>query len=196
MARLATLLLALALAGCAAPQQARVAAAAAPGSCAGGATLRSPPGKAWWEENRWRYTSDEAAAAAYAQLADNASPSLWPDWYRPYETRLPPGTRFQMAIGGAQTPDQPGSFGTFDRIGSVADVREDLAVRSDWKPKVDRVVTYEVVRELPVRIGPIGPQVDPGLCALLPGRWSQFQALVEKGTLRGYLKVIEVRAIH
>jgi hypothetical protein len=100
-----------------------------------------------------------------------------------------------MAIGGAQTADQPGSFGTFDRIASVEDVREDLAVRSDWKSEVDRVVTYEVVRELPVRIGPIGPQVDPKLCALLPGRWSQFQALVERGTLRSYLKVLEVRAI-
>jgi hypothetical protein len=192
MTRSGILLLAAALAGCAAPQ-ARLADAPRPASCAGGASLESPPGQAWLEENRWRYASDEAAAAAYRHLADDASP--WPDWYRPYETSLPPGTRFQMAIGGAQTPDQPGSFGTFDRIASVEDVREDLAVRSDWKPAVDRVVTYEVVNALPVRIGPIGPQVDPGLCALLPGRWSQFQALVEKGTLRGYLKVVEVRAI-
>lgn len=185
------LLLGLALAGCATPQPAHRGAVA--GSCASGSDLQSRAGRAWWSENRWRFPSDEAAAAAFRNLAEQASP--WPDWYRPYETTLAPGTRFQMAIGGAQTPDQPGSFGTFDRIGSVADVREDLAVRSDWKPQVDRVVTYEVVRELPVRIGPIGPQVDPGLCALLPGRWSQFQALVEKGTLRGYLKVVEVRAI-
>lgn len=185
-------LLAFALAGCA-PQQARLATASSAASCTGGATLQSPPGKKWWAENRWRYPGDDEAAAAYRRLAEQASP--WPDWYKPYEASLPPGTRFQMAIGGAQTPDQPGSFGTFDRIASVADVREDLAVRSDWKPAVDRVVTYEVVRELPVLIGPIGPQVDPGLCALLPGRWSQFQARVEKGTLRGYLKVIEVRAI-
>jgi len=41
----------------------------------------------------------------------------------------------------------------------------------------------------------VGTQVDSGLCALLPGRWSQFQAKVEKGTLRSYLKVLEVRAI-
>lgn len=180
----------LALAACATPQAARPESA----SCAA-ATLQSPPGRAWWEENRWRFATDEAATAAYRALADNPDPSPWPDWYRPYETVLPPGTRFQMAIGGGQNPDQPGSFGTFDRIDSVADVREDLAVRTDWKPTVDRVVTYEVVRELPVRIGPIGPQVDPKLCALLPGRWSQFQALVEKGTLRSYLKVLDVRPI-
>ena len=193
MTNRAILLLALALAGCAGPQ-ARVTTAGAAGTCAPG-SLESPPGRAWWDQHRWRYQSDEAAAAAYRQLADVPDPSPWPDWYRPYETMLPPGTRFQMAIGGGQTPDQPGSFGTFDRIGSVEEVREDLAVRSDWKPQVDRVVTYEVVRALPVRIGPIGPQVDPKLCVLLPGRWSQFQALVEKGTLRGYLKVLEVRAI-
>lgn len=190
MARLA-LLLAAALAGCATPQTGPRGAAV--GSCAAGATLQSSAGKAWWAGNRWRYASDEAAASAYRRLAEEASP--WPDWYRPYETILPPGTRFQMAIGGAQTPDQPGSFGTFDRIESVADVREDLAVRSDWKPLVDRVVTYEVVRELPVLVGPIGPQVDPGMCALLPGRWSQFEARVEKGTLRSYLKVLGVRPI-
>jgi len=186
------LLVAAALAGCATPQPARLAGDR---SCAAGPTLQSRAGREWWEAQRWRFASDEAAAAAYRQLADIPDPSPWPDWYRPYETVLPPGTRFQMAIGGAQTPDQPGSFGTFDRIGSVEEVREDLAVRTDWKPDVDRVVTYEVVRALPVRIGPIGPQVDPKLCVLLPGRWSQFQALVEKGTLRGYLKVIEVRAI-
>lgn len=194
MARWGIVLLGLAAMSCAAPQT-RVATASPAGACAGGATLQSPPGRAWWAEHRWRYRTDEAAAAAYRQLADVPDPSPWPDWYRPYETVLPPGTRFQMAIGGAQTPDQPGRFGTFDRIGSVEDVREDLAVRSDWKPQVDRVVTYEVVRELPVRIGPIGPQIDPKLCVLLPGRWSQFQALVEKGTLRSYLEVLEVRAI-
>jgi hypothetical protein len=188
MARSGILLLGLALAGCAAPQQARPA-----GACAGGTGLQSRPGKAWWRENSWRYANEDEAALAYRRLVQKASP--WPDWYRPYETKLPPGTRFQMAIGGTQTPDQPGSFGTFDRIGSVADVREDLAVRSDWKPVVDRVVTYEVVRELPVLVGPIGPQVDPGLCVLLPGRWSQFEARVEKGTLRSYLKVLDVRPI-
>lgn len=188
--RRSAFLLAAALAGCATPQAGLRQAGA---SCQSGPTLQSRAGRAWWSGNRWRFPSDAAAEAAYRRLAEEASP--WPDWYKPYETVLPPGTRFQMAIGGAQTPDQPGSFGTFDRIGSVGDVREDLAVRSDWKPAVDRVVTYEVVRDLPVLIGPIGPQVDPKLCLLLPGRWSQFQAKVEKGTFRSYLKVIEVRAI-
>jgi hypothetical protein len=193
MGRFCVLICAFAAAGCTGAPPARVASAGAH-PCAA-ASQQSRPGREWWEENRWRYASDEAAAAAYRDLADNPNPSPWPDWYRPYETILVPGTRFQMAIGGGQTPDQPGSFGTFDKIDSVADVREDLAVRSDWKPQVDRVVTYEVVRALPVKIGPIGPQIDPKLCELLSGRWSQFQALVEKGTLRSFLKVVDVRPI-
>src|SRR4051812_31847623 len=101
-------LLAFLAAGCAAAQPARVAGAGRR-SCAAGATLQSRAGRQWWDEQRWRFASDAAAEAAWRVLADNPAPSPWPDWYRPYETLLPPGTRFQMAIGGGQTPDQPGS---------------------------------------------------------------------------------------
>ncbi|MBD3734291.1 MAG: hypothetical protein IE934_16460 [Sphingopyxis sp.] len=162
--------------------------------CGKGAdSLDSPPGKVWWDANRWRYADDEAATKAYALLVGGASP--WPDWYSAYDSTLPVGTRFQMAIGGTQTPEMPGNFGTFDRITSVEDVRERLAVRDDWKPQVDRVVTYEVVTPVPVKIGPIGPQVDPKSCRYLAGRWSQFQAMVPRGTLFSHLKVVEVRPI-
>lgn len=157
------------------------------------ASTKSRAGQVWWHENRWRFATDEAADAAYRQLAEGASP--WPDWYTPYETTLAPGTRFQMAIGGQQTPEMPGSFGTFDQIRSVSDVRDFLAVRLAWKPQVDRVVTYEVVKPVPVKIGPVGPQVDPDNCALLEGRWSQFQAKVERGTFITYLKIIDVHPI-
>jgi len=43
--------------------------------------------------------------------------------------------------------------------------------------------------------GPVGPQVDPGSCALLEGHWSQFQQNVERGTLMTCIKVIEIRPI-
>ncbi len=193
--RPAALLLALAAAGCAAPQAGRPASASAGLACAAGATLQSPPGKAWWAANCWRFATDAEAADAYRLIAENPSPSAWPDWYRPYDSTLKPGTRFQMAIDSSQSEDTPGNWGTFDDVRSVADVRENLAVRSDWKKGALRVVTYEVVRELPVTIGPIGPQVDAGLCALLPGRWSQFKVRVASGTLRSYLEVLEVREI-
>ena len=63
------------------------------------------------------------------------------------------------------------------------------------KPAVDRAVTYEVIKPLPVLIGPIGPQVDPGTCRLLSGRWSQFAMQVEPNTRMQYLRVLAVRPI-
>jgi hypothetical protein len=164
-----------------------------PGCETAARSLSSGPGRAWMQEQGWRYRSVEEAASAYANLADTASP--WPDWLPPQETVLAPGTRFQMAIGGEQTAEQPGSFGTFDNIDEVEDVRSGLAVRIEWKPEVDRVVTYEVTQAIPVRVGPVGPQIDGGSCRLLWGRWSQLQMLVPTDQRMAYLKVVGIRPI-
>lgn len=157
------------------------------------ATTASAAGKAWLADQRWRYHSDAEAAAAYTELAKGASP--WPDWMKPVEAVLPAGTRIQMALGVGQPPDRPGAFATFDRIGSIEDVRAQLAVRQEWKPAIDRVVTYEVTTPLKVNFGPIGPQVDGATCRLLPGRWSQLQMLVPPEQRMRYLTVVEVRPI-
>lgn len=162
-------------------------------SCGDFNTVASVPGKAWLAEQRWRFKTDDDAAAAYAALAKGASP--WPDWFAPPDAVLQPGTRFQMALGVGQPTDTPGSFGTFDFIHGVKDVRDSLAVRQEWKPKIDRVATYEVVKPINVKLGPVGPQVDGQLCKLLPGRWSQFQMLVPRGTAMDYLMLVEVRPI-
>lgn len=183
-------LLAIGLGGCAV-QPARPAVAVA--GC-DAASLGSAPAKAWWRDQRWRYTSDAAAGTAYAALLDGAP--AWPDWFVPADSALAPGTRLQMALGPGQPETQPGRFATFDNILGAADVRQYLAVRAAWKPHVDRVVTYEVTKVLPVQIGPIGPQVDPQLCVLLPGRWSQAKMLVPDTQRMDYLRVIEVRQIH
>ena len=164
-----------------------------PGCETAARSLSSEPGRAWMQEQGWRFRSEEEAASAYANLADTASP--WPDWLPPQETVLAPGMRFQMAIGGDQTPENPGSFGTFDNIDEVEDVRSGLAVRIEWKPAVDRVVTYEVIRAVPVRVGPVGPQVDGRSCRLLLGRWSQLQMLVPADQRMDYLKVVGIRPI-
>jgi hypothetical protein len=146
------------------------------------------------EEQGWRFGSADAAAAAYFKQLRDSSP--WPDWYSPQEVTLTNGTRFQMALGRGQESDRPGGFGTFDNISDVADVRSSLAVKSEWKPDVDRVVIYEVTQPLRVMIGPVGPQVDPRACRLLPGRWSQIEMLVPAAERMNYLKVVEVRVIH
>lgn len=193
MRRLMTGALLLTLTGCAAGLPQRPTAATARACPDGAAGIATPPGKAWWAENRWRFATDDAATAAYDALLKGASP--WPDWMGPTATVLPVGTRFQMALGVGQPADRPGGFGTFDLIRRVADVRDALAVRYEWKPDIDRVVTYEVVEPLPVKVGPIGPQVDPKLCRILPGRWSQFEMAVPPPERAKHLKVVEIRPI-
>ena len=189
---LAAVGLAAMLGGCAtASADAPATAATAP--CTDYQSVASRPGQVWWAEQRWRYATDADAEAAYKAIAVGQSP--WPNWFTPPQAMLPPGTRFQMAMAPGQPDDQPGGFGTFDRIDDVADVREYLAVLVEWKPAVDRVVTYEVVAPIDVRTGPVGPQVDPKRCALLPGRWSQFQMLVPPAERMRHLKVIDVRPI-
>ncbi len=183
-------LVVVSLTGCAA-REARPAPAVA--GCDAG-SIASAPGKAWWREQRWRYASDEAAAAAYAALLDTTP--AWPDWFVPSDGVLPPGTRLQMAFEPGQPETSPGRYATFDNINGSEDVRQMLAVRAAWKPKIDRVVTYEVTQSLPVQVGPVGPQVDPGLCVLLPGRWSQAKLLVPDAERMQYLRVIEIRSIH
>ena len=184
--------LAATLAACAGANAEAPAAATTP-PCADYQSVASRPGQAWWAEQRWRYATDAEAEAAYKAIAVGQSP--WPNWFTPGQSTLAPGTRFQMAMAPGQPNDQPGGFGTFDLIDDVDDVREYLAVLVDWKPAVDRVVTYEVVAAIDVKTGPVGPQVDPKRCALLPGRWSQFQMLVPPAERMRHLKVIEVRPI-
>ncbi|MES2444506.1 MAG: hypothetical protein V4574_16900 [Pseudomonadota bacterium] len=168
-------------------------------------SIDSPPGKAWWAQEHWRYQTDAEAIAAYQALVNNGKgTSPWPTWYQPAPglgtatpplTLLPVGTRFQMALKPGQKKESPGAWGTFDYIADVQDVREFLAVIHLFKPEIDRVVTYEVTQMLPVLIGPVGPQVDTESCQYYPGRWSQFQMLPKWDEVMGYLKVIEVRTI-
>ncbi|MCK0128417.1 hypothetical protein [Erythrobacter sp. F6033] len=166
-------------------------------------SIESKPGQEWNEAYGWRYDTSQAASkeerdeenlanrkAAYEKLVKGQSP--WPDWFEENDTisLLPVGTLFQMAMAKGQKDDQLGGFGTFDEIHSVSEVREDLAVLQAWKQDVDRVNRYRVVEVLPVRIGPIGPQVDPDGCKMLPGRFSQFQMLVASKTRTHYVEFV------
>lgn len=182
--------LALALSACAGTGAVRTASAA--NECHAD-RIESEPGRAWWAAQRWRYADDISATAAYTRLLTGQSP--WPDWFTPTPSTLPAGTRLQMAIGGGQTPQQPGGFATLDFIRTVDDVREYLAVLRAWKPQVDSVVTYETTQAVPVQVGPIGPQIDPLACRLLWGRWSQVQLLLPSTQRMSVLRIIEVRPI-
>ena len=190
--RFASLALAITLlGGCAAGGMDRPATASA-AQC-DTKSIDSRPGQIWWKEQRWRYATDADATAAYQLIAAGADP--WPNWFAAPSQDLAIGMRFQMALGKGQPETSPGGFGTFDNIASVRDVRLYLAVQYAWKPEIDRVVTYEVTRPLPVKIGPIGPQADPHGCRWLPGRWSQLQMTVPGANRIDYLRVVAVRPI-
>jgi len=162
--------------------------------CPNVASINSPSGQKWTAEEGWRYATSNASEAGYIALLKGANP--WPDWFVPEKTVLTVGTRFQMAMAPGQPETSPGGFGTFDMIWDAQDVRYFLAVRYDWKPKIDRVVTFEVTQPLPANVGPVGPQIDPHDCGWLPGRWSQLQMLVNASDRMNYIKVINVRMIH
>src|SRR5690606_29500957 len=115
----------------------------------------------------------------------------WPIAFDPPEATLLPGTRVQMAMSPGQPSNRPGGFATFDNIPNVRYVREDLAVKKVWKPQIDRVVTYEITEPLPVRIGPVGPQIDKGVGKYLPGGGSQVEMAVDAVDRMKYLKVID-----
>lgn len=173
-----------------------LAQAALPPACD---TLDSPAGQAWARANAWRYADPARAAAVFRDLADSPTPSPWPDGFPPEASVLPMGTRFQMAVAKGQTqPDgtvRPGGWGTFQRVDTAQQARDDLAIRSDFKPTLDYVLTFEVIAPLPALIGPTGAQVEPGDCHLLPGGWIQLQMLVLPADRMHYLKVVETRSL-
>ena len=160
---------------------------------AGSADTRQDPRQAWWSDNRWRYASDSAADSAYQALLTQQSP--WPVWHQPNIVTLPAGLRFEMALAPGQGTDRPGGFGTFDRIPDVRFVRFSLAVKTEWKPRIDRVVTYEIVTPLPADTGIVGPQIDVPANLYLPGGGSQFEMKVPAAERAAHLRVIAARPI-
>jgi hypothetical protein len=153
----------------------------------------TPAAQSWLAEQGWRYPSRDAAMAAYAaSFADR--PTVWPIWFQPVEVTLAPGIRFRQALHVGQDARRPGRWGTFDAIRTMAEIRNGLAIRSTWGP-YDRVAIYEVVQPMPVRVGPVGPLVDPATCTYLPGRGSQIELAPDHRDLSAFVKLIELRPI-
>ena len=150
--------------------------------------------RAWMAHERWRYRTNGEAETAYRALVSHESP--WPEWHQVNVVTLPAGLRFQMALAPGQPADHPGAFGTFDRIANVAYVRRVLAVKTAWKPTIDRVVTYEITSPLTADVGTVGPQIDGPLDAFLPGGGSQFQMTVPAAERMQHLRVVQERPIH
>ncbi|MDB5692907.1 MAG: type secretion protein Rhs [Alphaproteobacteria bacterium] len=178
----------LLLSGCAATVAAPSASAPAAGHVQP-AELKA----GWWRDNRWRYHDDAEADAAYGRLLASQSP--WPEWHQAQVVSLPVGLRFEMALAPGQPPDRPGAFGTFDRIPDARFVRFSLAVKTAWKPKIDRIVTFEVADPLPADVGMVGPQIDGDAGLYLPGGASQLEMKVPAPERMAHLKIVAVRPI-
>jgi len=133
----------------------------------------------------------------YFTLLTEQSP--WPSGFTPVDTVLNPGETFEMAVSVGQKPETPGRFGTdVNSITDVDFVRNDLAVITDWKSDIDRVVQYSVREDvtLPVRQGPIGPQIDLSANRFLPGGANQVEIMLPRGTnLMDFLEVVDIRSI-
>lgn len=86
------------------------------------------------------------------------------------EEVLKPGKEFYMVIDGVVEDNygvkvvnnKPGGWGSNDAITTIKELREDMAVLESWK-KLEYEPTrvkYRVTKELPVRNGVVGPQID------------------------------------
>jgi hypothetical protein len=178
----------LILSACATPAAQRPAAASA-SSHLQPAELKA----AWWRDNRWRYQDDSQTDAAYVRLVASQSP--WPEWHQVQVAILPAGLRFEMALAPGQPPEKPGAFGTFDRIPDARFVRHSLAVKTAWKPVVDRVVTFEIVGPLPADTGLVGPQIDAEAGLYLRGGASQLEMKLPAAERIAHLRIVAVRPI-
>ncbi|GGD19910.1 hypothetical protein GCM10011513_16730 [Franconibacter daqui] len=145
-------------------------------------------------QHRGHFKSSTEAAAAYKKLVHEQSP--WPLDEPPLNATLIPGTKVKMAVSPGQPATRPGGFATFDDITDVSYVRNELAVKQEWKPDIDRVITYEVTEPLPVKIGMVGPQVDKGTSTYLPGGGSQVEMAVPPAERMNYLKIIDEKPIN
>ncbi|WP_332651805.1 hypothetical protein, partial [Lysinibacillus sp. 54212] len=133
----------------------------------------------------------------YLKLVKEESP--WPDRFSPKPVTLKSGYTFEMALAKGQGPQTPGRFGTdVNTIEDVNFVRNNLAVKDEWKPTLDKVVQYKVKDgvSIPAIEGPVGPQIDLGANKYLNGGANQIYILVDRhANTMDYLEIISVRPI-
>ncbi|MGM5629402.1 RHS repeat-associated core domain-containing protein [Apibacter raozihei] len=144
---------------------------------------------AWNEfqkDHKGTFDSTKKASEAYNDLKANKSP--WPYGYAPKDDVLKPGEKIRMAMSEGQPIDRPGGWATKDEIPDVKTVREKLAVTKEFKEKVSYVQEYEVIKEIPVKTGPVGPQIDGVTGEYLKGGGNQIQMNVPPPERMDYLK--------
>ena len=125
----------------------------------------------------------------YFRLVNEQSP--WPDGYNPKPNMLSIGEKMNIAMSPEQSDNRPGGWASFDSYSNENEVRNSLAITSEFKPEIDRVNVYEVIKPLPVNEGTVGPQIDLMVDTYFPGGGSQIQLNVAPPLRMKYLKYIE-----
>lgn len=110
------------------------------------------------KQHKGVFKNSSEASRAYNDLKENKSP--WPYSYAPKKESLSPGEKIRMAMSEGQPSNRPGGWATTDEIPDVNMVREKLAVTKEFKENIAYVQEYEVIKELPVKTGTVGPQID------------------------------------
>ena len=117
------------------------------------------------------------SAASYIDLIIGQSP--WDEGYNPSANILPlkAGDTFNMVLDRGQEPTSPGGWAIIDDVPNVAFVRNDMAVKSNWKDNCGVLVTYRVKdgATLNAAAGPIGPQIDLWTDTYLTGNQDAVQ---------------------
>lgn len=87
-----------------------------------------------------------------------------------------PGEEFNMVISKGQVT--PGGFATFDDVPNQQFVRDQMAIRTDWKDDISQLQRYRISDGDPILVQEsiIGPQMDPKL-GPLPGGGTQIEIM-------------------
>ena len=177
------------------PRQRPLKWAVSPDTLATAAKNKADIYQAWKKDVGSNYKTVDERVEAFRVLVRDQSP--WPAGYTPTQTTLSIGTRVFMAMSPGQPNTSPGGFGARSKIHKKAEVRNKLAVKSAWKNDISHLVEYEVIKPLPVKEGPVGPQIDHRSGKYLPGKADQVNFDIPKGASRmDYLRIIEVSPLY
>ena len=129
-------------------------------------------------DNTWKAFKDanpNGTIDDYFEIVQKQSP--WPLGETGTPTTLKAGDRFFMAVENNAPENVIGGFGVKERIDSTDFVRNNLAVKYDWKTSCNVIREFEVNSgiELNVNAGPVGPQIDLGADLYLPGDTTMTQ---------------------
>jgi hypothetical protein len=149
--------------------------------------------KTW---NEFIKNNPGASIDDYFTLIKEQSP--WPIGQSGSPSVLKEGDRFFMAVENNAPDSMIGGFGVKERIPSTQFVRENLAVKSDWKTTCNVIREFEVNKGISLNVleGQVGPQIDLKINKYLPGdmtitQYNLFSKLESGSNRSDYVHIID-----